>query len=333
MNFLNSAGTTSLLLYDPTEMERDATVALAVDGVIRLGRTISAGMGIGLRSLEVEKLRGSNFISGRHPMRIADDGIRVFPHRIERTGTLSPGDTFNCSGIPGLDQLLGGGLESGTTTLLTGPTGTGKSTLGTQFAAHHARGARAILFTFEEPASFIMARSRGIGVPIDDVVESGNLQIVRVNPIEMYPDEFLALVRHAVEVDGCTMVMIDSLRGYQFAMEEFGKPQAHIHNLVSYLSRLGVSTLLINEVEHITSTSLKATDLGVSHLADNIVLLRYAEYAGQVIKIVGCLKKRIGNFQPELRQIKVGSTGIEISEKLHHLQGILTGVPSFKQSD
>ncbi|PWF42082.1 ATPase domain-containing protein [Massilia glaciei] len=232
------------------------------------------------------------------------------------------------SGIPALDELLGGGLESGTTTLLTGPTGAGKSTLGTQFLAHHARLRKSIIFTFEEAPAFILARSRGIGNPVDHLVASGTLKIVRVNPLELYPDEFLAVVRHAVEVDGHTMAMIDSLRGYQFAMEEFGKPQAHIHNLVSYLSRLGVSTVLINEVEHITSTSLKATDLGVSHLADNIVLLRYAEYAGKVIKIVGCLKKRIGNFEPELRQPRVDAGGIHISEKLDNLHGILTGIPA-----
>ncbi|MEC5215603.1 circadian clock protein KaiC [Actimicrobium sp. GrIS 1.19] len=333
VNFLNNSGVTSLLAFDPTVMEQDASVALAVDGVIRLGRNISTGMAIGLRYLEVDKLRGSGFMSGRHPMRIGNSGIEVFPHRIEHTGSLNPGERMISSGITGLDQLLGGGLESGTTTLLTGPTGTGKSTLGTQFLAHYARTDRAVLFTFEEPASFIMARSRGIGAPIDAVVASGALKIVRINPLELYPDEFLANVREAVEVDGCGMVMIDSLRGYQFAMEEFGKPQAHIHNMINYLSRNGVSTLLINEVEHITSTSLKATDLGVSHLADNIVLLRYAEHAGQVIKIVGCLKKRIGNFQPELRQITVGAAGIEISDKLYHLQGILTGVPAFTQRD
>ena len=333
VNFLNGHSVTSMLAFDPSEMLRDTSVALAVDGVLRFSKNISAGLAIGLRSLQVEKMRGSDFMSGRHPMRIGSAGINVFPHRIEHTGTRHPGETMISSGITGLDQLLGGGIESGTTTLLTGPTGTGKSTLGTQFLAHFARQGRAVLFTFEEPPSFIMTRCRGIGAPIDDVIASGALKIVRINPIELYPDEFLALIRHAVEVDGCGMVMIDSLRGYEFAMEEFGKPQAHIHNMVSYLSRQGVSTILINEVEHITSTSLKATDLGVSHLADNIVLLRYAEYAGQVIKIVGCLKKRLGNFQPELRQMKVGLRGIEISEKLHHLQGILTGVPAFKQAD
>ena len=331
VNFLNGLDVTSQLAFDPSEMLRDTSVNLAVDGVLRFSKDISASMGIGLRSLQIEKLRGSDFMSGRHPMRIGKNGIEIFPHRVEHTGSCDPGETMISSGIDELDQLLGGGIESGTTTLLTGPTGTGKTTLGTQFLAHFARTGRAILFTFEEPPSFIAVRSRGIGAPIDDVLRSGALQIVRINPIEMYPDEFLATIRHAVEVDRCAMVMIDSLRGYEFAMEEFGKPQAHIHNMVSYLSRNGVSTILINEDEHITSTSLKATDLGISHLADNIVLLRYAEYAGQVIKIVGCLKKRLGDFQPELRQMQVGVNGIEISEKLHHLQGILTGVPAFKQ--
>ena len=141
-------------------MERDTSVALAVDGVIRLASNISAGTTIGLRSLEIDKLRGSGFMSGRHPMRIGVDGIDVFPHRIEHTGSLSPGDHMLSSDIEGLDQLLCSGLESGTTTLLIGPTGTGKSTLGTQLLAHHARRARTTFFTFEEPASFITARSR-----------------------------------------------------------------------------------------------------------------------------------------------------------------------------
>lgn len=333
VSYLNRANITSFLLYEPRELEHDVSVALAVDGVIRLRSGVSPELAIGLRSFQVEKLRTSDFMSGYHPMRIDSSGITVFPHRIERTGSSVPGTEMMSSGIPRLDDLLGGGLESGTTTLLTGPTGTGKSTLGTQFLAHHARHSPSILFTFEEPEAFIAGRSRSIGASVDDVLASGALKIVRVNPLEQYPDEFLAVVRQAVETDGRRMVMIDSLRGYQFAMEEFGKSQAHIHNLVTYLSRQGVTTLLINEVEHITSTSLKATDLGVSHLADNIILMRYAEHAGQVIKVVCCLKKRIGNFEAELRQIEVGKSGIHISEKLHNLHGILSGMPASSQGN
>jgi len=328
VNFLNQENVTSFLAFEPSELERDTSVALAVDGVIRLRMEISPSLAIGSRSVQVDKLRGSDFMSGRHPFRIGADGISVFPHRIERTGSIVLSGKMVSSGIAALDQLLCGGLESATVTLLTGPTGTGKTTLGTQFLAHYARSGRAVLFTFEEPAAFIVARSRGIGAAIDDVIHSEAMKIVRVNPLELYPDEFLARVRHAVEVDGCGMVMIDSLRGYQFAMEEFGRSQAHIHNLIIYLSRQGVTTIIINEVEHITSTSLKATDMGVSHLADNIMLLRYAEHEGKIIKIVGCLKKRIGNFEPELRQIQVGTQGIQISEQLENLQGILTGIPT-----
>lgn len=328
VNFLNGRGITSFLAFEPLELEHDVSAALAVDGVIRLRSGVSAQLATGIRSLQVEKFRGSDFMSGLHPVRITSEGMRVFAHRIEHAGTSAPGQYMVSSGIAKLDELLGGGLESGTTTLLTGPTGTGKSTLGTQYLANHARQrGPAILFTFEEPASFITERSLGIGAPIDDVLASGKLKIVRVNPLEQYPDEFLANVREAVEVGENRMVMIDSLRGYQFAMEEFGKFQAHIHNLVAYLQRQQVTTLLINEVEHITSTSLKATDLGVSHLADNVILLRYAEHEGRVTKIIGCLKKRIGHFQPELRNIEVGRDGIHISEKLHHLRGILTGTP------
>jgi circadian clock protein KaiC len=329
VNFLNNSGVTSLLTLDAGEMERDASVALATDGVIRLRSNISHGSAVGLRSIQVEKFRGSDFMSGLHPLRIGNTGISIFPHRIEHTGAAHPGEHTVSSGIAQLDELLGGGLESGTATLLTGPTGTGKSTLGTQFAAHFAKTGRAVIYTFEEPAAFIAARCRGIGAPIDDVLASGALRIVRVNPLELYPDEFLAIIRHAVEADHAGLVMIDSLRGYQLAMEEFGRPQAHIQNLVNYLSRQGVTAILVNEVEHITSTSLKATDIGVSHLADNIVLLRYAEHLGRIAKIVSCLKKRTGAFEPELRQLEVSAAGIRVSGKLSQLQGILTGVPSF----
>jgi circadian clock protein KaiC len=162
---------------------------------------------------------------------------------------------------------------------------------------------------------------------IEEALTSGALQIVPVNPLELYPDEFLGMVRAAVEEDGCRIVVLDSLRGYYLVMEEFGSLVANIHNLATYLNQKGVTTLLINEVEHITG-NLMATELGVSYLADTIVLMRYAEHAGQVIKVISCLKKRLGDFQPELRQMSVTAGGIKISEKLEHLRGVLTGIPS-----
>lgn len=328
VNFLNSHGCTSLLAFEPDELQRETSVALAVNGVIRLRSEISAGLAIGLRSMEVEKMRASGFMSGRHPLRITDRGLEVFPHIVEQIADSSAGNHCYSTGIASLDELLCGGIESGTTTLLSGPAGSGKTTLGTHFLVKQAMHARAVLFTYEESAALVARRARDTGAPIDAALASGALRIERLNPLDRYPDEFLAQVRHAVEEEGRSFVMVDSLRGYQLAMEEFGSAQAHIHNLVTYLVGAGATSILVSETEHITSANLVATDMGVSHLADNILLLRYAEDAGRVTKVVGCLKKRAGTFEPELREMRITGAGIEVGTRLHRLRGILTGVPA-----
>jgi circadian clock protein KaiC len=330
--YLSQAGCTAYLLHEPAELAGEAAVGLAVDGIIHLRRGISPGLATGIRSIEIEKLRGSDYLSGLHPLRITGSGIEIFPHRIETTGSTRPGQTLIASGIPGIDELLGGGLESGTATMLSGPAGVGKSSLGTQFLVKAAQlGKRGILFTFEESAESLLMRSHGIGIPLAAQIESGALKVVRVNPMQLYPDEFLAMVRHAVEVDGFSCVMVDSLRGYELAMEEFGMAKAHIHNLLTYLNRTAVTTIIISEVEYITTADLRATELGVSHLADTVVLMRYAEFGGQVIKIINCLKKRIGDFQPELRQLTIDARGIAVGNKLEHLRGVLTGAPTLSR--
>lgn len=329
VSFLNKSGCTSLLTFETTELERETSVGLAVDGLIRLRAEVSPSRVIGLRSIQVEKFRGSNFISGMHPMRITDDGIHVFPHHIEPIGGLYPTIQLLSSGIQELDDLLGGGLESGTTTIISGPSGVGKTTLGVAFLLSAiTHGKRAILFTFEEAVESVMIRSRGIGMPLEAALDAGTLKIIRLNPMEQYPDEFLGKVRAAVEGEGFELVMIDSLRGYQLEMEQFGTPLDHIRNLVHYLNRHGVTSFLVNEVEFITG-SLRTTELAVSHLADNIILLRYAEYAGQVIKVIACLKKRLGNFQSDLRELHITARGMQVGEKLENLRGVLTGVPEY----
>jgi len=327
--FLDGAGCTSFLVFEPTEMEKETSVALAVDGIIRLHREISPGRVIGLRSMEVEKLRGSDFMSGLHQMRIGERGVSIFPHAIEKPSEVRPGTKLLATDIAHLDELLGGGLESGTTTIITGPAGAGKSTLGMKFLSQSvADGAPAVLYAFEESMQSIVTRCQGVGMKVEEMLEAGTLHIVRVNPMELYPDEFLGLVRTAVETEGRKIVMVDSLRGYELAMEEFGTLVANISNLVTYLNGKGITTLLINEVENITG-DLRATEFAVSYVADNIILLRYAEYNSRVIKIIACLKKRLGTFQPELRELHITSEGIRVSEKLENLRGILTGVPIY----
>lgn len=329
VSFLNKSGCTSLLSFETSELERESSVGLAVDGLIRLQAEVSPSRVIGLRSIQVEKFRGSDFISGMHPMRITATGIHVYPHRIEPIGGHHSAVELLSSGIPKLDELFGGGLESGTTTIISGPSGVGKTTLGVAFLTSAiARGKRAVLFTFEEAVESLIIRSRGIGMPLEKMLQAGTFKIVRLNPMEQYPDEFLGKVRDAVEREGFELVMIDSLRGYQLEMEQFGTPLDHIRNLVHYLNRYGITSFLINEVEFITG-SLRTTELAVSHLADNIILLRYAEYAGQVIKVIACLKKRLGDFEPDLRALHITAQGIQVGEKLENLRGVLTGVPQY----
>jgi circadian clock protein KaiC len=327
--FLNERGCTTLLLFEPTEAQSERSVELAVDGVLRLRFQISAALSLGVRSVDISKLRSSGFMSGYHAMRIGKEGVTIFPHRVERTAEDGMPRTRTSSGIPGLDDLLGGGLESGTATVLSGPAGVGKSTLGLLLMRRIPAGQRAAMLTFEESRDSVLERCRGIGMgdEIKAALASGTLQIKRVNPLELYPDELLAMVRDLVEVQGVRHFMLDGLRGYGFAMEEFGTPLAHVHNLLTYLGRMNVTTILIAETETITGDHLTATDTGASHLADNIVLMRYAEFEARIIKVIGCLKKRLGGFEPELRELLIGPQGVAVSAKLDRLRGILTGMP------
>lgn len=327
--FLNERGCTTLLPFEPSEAQTERSVELAVDGVLRLRFQVSATLSLGLRSLDISKLRSSGFMTGYHAMRIGKDGVRVFPHRVERATEEGLPRTRTRSGIPGLDELLGGGLESGTTTILSGPAGVGKSTLGLLLMRRIPPGERAAMLTFEESRDSVLERCRGIGMgdEVGAALACGALQIIRVNPLDLYPDELLEMVRELVEARGVRHFMLDSLRGYGLAMEEFGTPLAHVHNLLTYLGRMNVTTVVVAEIEAITGDRLTATDMGVSHLADNIVLMRYAELEARIIKVIGCLKKRLGGFEPELRELLIGPQGVAVSAKLERLRGILTGMP------
>jgi circadian clock protein KaiC len=328
VNFLYDAECTSFLTYEPSELERETSVALAVDGIIRLRMEISPRRVIGLRSVQIEKLRGSDFMSGYHPMRFTDTGLVVYPHRVEDPGDTMPGEVILSSGLPVLDRMLGGGVESATSTVLSGPAGAGKTTLAMQMLVTGARnGMRGIIYTFEESPASILARCRSVNIPLEEMLERDMLKIVRVNPMELYPDQLLQMIRIAVTVDGYRCVMVDSLRGYELAMEEFGSMIANIHNLVMLLNREGVVSLFINEVEAITG-NLTATELGVSYIVDNLILLRYAEYNSRVIRVIACLKKRHSAFETMLREFTVTSDGIVISDMVQGLHGILTGVPT-----
>lgn len=328
VTYLRRQRCTTLLTFEPSQLDREVSVALVVDGIFRLRMQVSPNRMTGLRSIQVQKLRGSGFLSGMHPLRITDNGIRVFPHHIEETGDTTPSKDRLPSGIDNLDRLIGGGLEPGTATILSGPCGAGKSTLGMQFLTQAAAsGTRAVCYTFEEAPGSIIARTDTLGLPVKQQIESGMLEIVRVNPMEFYPDEFLGLVRRAVDEDERRAVMIDSLRGYELAMEEYGSLVANIQNMVTYLNRHRVSTILVNEVEQITG-NLMPTEVGISYIADSVILLRYAESAGRVIKVIACLKKRYGPLDPALCELEITSDGLKVGRELKEMRNILSGSPS-----
>ena len=330
INKLNSRGCISLLLYEPSELEKETSLALAVDGVVAIQNELTEQKITEIRTIEVKKMRGFSFLSGRHPMRITETGITVWAHRIERLKSIPYDRNIISSGIAELDQLLKGGFSTGTCTIISGPSGVGKSSLSEQFLCVAAEeGIKGALYTFEEGGASILNRANGISLPLEEQMEKRMVILREINPLEHYPDEFLEIFRKDIEKEGTQLVVIDSLRGYNLAMEGFGNLVSHMQNLINYCRSHKVTLILVNELENITG-DVRITDVGVSYMSDNVLMLRYAEHDGRIIKVVSCLKKRLGDFEPELREFKITGNGIVVGKKLDYLRGLLTGVPMSK---
>lgn len=326
VSFLSRRRCTSLLLFEPVELHNDPSVGLAVDGIFRLRMAISKARAVGVRDFQVEKMRGCDFLHGLHPLQITNEGIKVYPHITEPIGPAQPGRYVLPSGIEGLDRLLNGGLESGTTSLLAGPSGVGKSTLAATFACQSVlqRGEKAVFYSFEESLDTLLARSAHLGMPFGQLVEEKQIKFAHINPMQLYPDQFLSWVRSDIE-QGCKLMVVDSVRGYEFSMEEFGKPIAHILNLNTYLCRNGVTTVLTHESSSI-SGGARDSEMGISHLADNILLLRYADDQGRLRKVIGCLKKRVGDFQPDFCELQITSGGVRVANRIVCAGGVVRGI-------
>lgn len=326
LRFLDEHGCTTLLLADPHLVTEEPFVEMVVDGSLWLTREVSNDRVITLRAAEARKLRGSDFESGRHPLKIGAGGLTVFPHLTQSPEVTSIGATMVCSGVPALDDLTGGGLESGTATLITGPSGVGKSTLAMSYAVRAAASAPVLYLSFEESVASHLERAARLGLDAAQAVAEDRLTLRHLNPLQLYPDELLEMLRSEVAGAGRTVVVIDSLRGYNLAMEQFGSLVAHMMNLVAYCRGQGVTVLLVNEIESITG-ALRLTEVGVSYLADNALLLRYAELDGRIVRVIACLKKRLGGYEPELRELTIGPGGLALGPRLEGLRGLLTGTP------
>ncbi|HJT18773.1 MAG TPA: ATPase domain-containing protein, partial [Thermoanaerobaculia bacterium] len=228
-----------------------------------------------------------------------------------------------------LDRMLGGGVDRGTSTLIMGPAGSGKSALATQYAiAAAARGEKAAIFMFEESYSSLINRSEALGMPLKQLCDSGKVVIKQVDPAQLQPGELAHLVRQVVEQEKVRVLIIDSLNGYLNAVPEERFLLLHLHELLSYLGQNGIATILVF-AQHGLLGSAMQSPVDVSYLADCVILLRYYEAQGRIHKAISIVKKRSGIHETAIREFGMGKEGIRIGEPLEKFRGILLGVPTF----
>ncbi len=282
------------------------------------------------RTLRVTKFRGSGTARGHHDFRITDEGITVYPILVsgEHGARFDP-DPIP-SGVDALDGMLHGGIERGTVTVITGPTGSGKSTTATQFVTEAARrGETSAVYLFEETLDTYQHRNRSIGIGIQQWIDSGKLRVEEIEPLLRSADEFAQRVRHEVEEEDVRVVVIDALAGYRLALRgDESDVIPRLHALCRYLRNMGVTTILIEETHEILG-SFTATGAGLSYLADNILFLRHVELKGELRKVVGVLKKRVSDIERTIREFQITDQGIVVGEPLEGLHGVLGGVPQF----
>jgi circadian clock protein KaiC len=330
-HYFAKQGATVLMLDDLTTDTDDKTVHSLAHGVVRL-EELSPNYGAERRRLRVVKYRGQKFRGGYHDLIISTGGVQVFPRLVSGEHKTAFTRDVLTSGIGQLDDLLGGGIEKGSGTLLMGPAGAGKSLLALQFAVSAVhRGEKAALFIFDEELGLLVDRARLMGIDLDALCATGNLFIEQVDAAELSPGEFTHRVRSSVDRQQVKTVVIDSLNGYQSAMPEEQFLVLHIHELLQYLNRQGVSTFLTIAQHGLVGDMKSPVD--VTYIADTVILLRYFEAFGQVRRALSIIKKRFGSHQSSIREFRVGREGIAVGEPLTGFQGILSGIPSFARQD
>jgi len=317
---------TVILLDDLTTDAADKTVHSVAHGVIRL-EELAPAYGAERRRLRILKYRGRKYRGGYHDFTIATGGIQVFPRLVAAEHRTHFARTQTCTGIKEFDALLGGGVESGSSTLILGPAGTGKSLIALTFAmAAIARGERAALFVFDEELGLLFARCKGMGIDLEAAQDSGKLVIQQIDAAELSPGEFVHRVRAAVDEHAIKTVIIDSLNGYQAAMPEESSLILHIHELLQYLNRQGATTFMTVAQHGLVGDMRSPVD--VTYLADTVVLLRYFEAKGHVRRAISVIKKRAGQHETTIRELRIGSRGITLGAPLDAFHGVLRGVPT-----
>lgn len=326
--FLGQRNATVLLLDDMTGDGHDLQLHSLAHGVITL-QQLALDYGAERRKLRVTKMRGVRFRGGYHDYIIRTGGIDVFPRLVasEHPGSF-PRDVV-ASGAAGLDSLLGGGLRRGTSALLMGPAGSGKSSIALSFAYHAAeRGECPALFAFDEGRNSILDRARGLSMDIGPMIEAGTLRLFQINPAEMSPGEFTALVRKSVSESDSKLVVIDSLNGYLHAMPDERYLALEMHELLTFLNQQGAVTLLTIAQHGLLGSMSSPVDL--SYLSDAVLLLRFFEASGKIRKAISVIKKRVGAHEDTIREFRLSNEGLTVGEPLVEFHGIMTGVPTYQ---
>jgi circadian clock protein KaiC len=317
---------TVLLLDDRTSEGSDLQLQSIAHGVISLEQ-LAPVFGAERRRLRVVKFRGTGFRGGFHDFAIREDGLAVFPRLVASEHNETFLKSHIKSGITALDALLGGGPDRGTSTLLMGPAGSGKSTIAVQYAvAAAARGDHSVIFAFDESLATLEARTEGLGITFKKGMAAGQVHVHQIDAAEISPGEFTSLVRKCVEVDNARVVVIDSLNGFTNAMPEERYLTAQMHELLTYLGRQGVTTLMVVAQHGLIGDQIKSP-VDTSYLADSVLLLRYFEHDGKVKKAISVVKKRSGAHEESIRELRFDDKGIHLSEPLKQFRGILSGTP------
>lgn len=321
---------TVLLLDDRSAGARDLQIESIAHGVFSLQRS-SPEYGISRRQLNIQKVRGVKFREGNHDLIIQTGGLVIFPRLVAAEHHTKFEREHFGSGIRELDALLGGGLDRGTSNMFMGPPGTGKSTMAIQFAlAAAARQEKVLFFVFDETIGTMTLRTRQLGMDIRGPIKSGLIKVEQIDPAEISPGELAHRIRHAVSRDKVRMVIVDSINGYMNAMPAERYLNLQLHELLAYLNQQGVITIMVLAQQGLVGAMQSTVDL--TYLADTVVMVRYFEARGSVKQALSVIKKRSGNHERTIREMRVGKNGIEVGEPLNNMQGVLTGTPTFLET-
>ena len=325
-SFFEERQCTVLLIDNETGDRSEPTVHSIVHGVLCL-EVLGREYGSERRRLRVQKIRGSTFREGFHDYRITTGGVKVHPRLVAAEHRHDNHRGMLHTGIAELDSMLMGGIKRGTSTLIMGSAGVGKSSLSSRFVCTALeRGESAAVYIFDESAEVYLDRSSGLGIDLRPHLDKGTLHLQPLDPAEVPPGEFVNEIRHRVR-KGAGVVVIDSLNGWMKAMPGEQYLQLQMHELLTYLSAQGVATFLILAQQGVLGPM--QTEIDVSYLADAIILLRYFEALGDVRKAISIFKKRSGPHESAIRELKMRPGQIMVGEPLKEFQGVLTGVPQY----